>query len=507
MGAELHVMFFMLTKSNCKLIFLFLFGFATAYPQVYQNGRLQIPINADIETYSVVPIDTAGIVLYRNFIGPKENMLELTRFDTAFKNVWKGYLPVPKEFSFVYAKAVDQKLYFFFKPYDPAKHNFYVTVAKIKDGGYVSYPIENLIPFNPSEFAVSKDALLIGGYFNLRPVVLFSSLTERKSFLLPGFLNEPGEITQIKTYPDGNVDVIVSAKNSSHRKCLWIRQFNRTGEMLKTVVLEPGENKNLIFGRAAKTETNKQVIAGVYGRNTQYARGIFVAEVNPNSEYVIHYYNFADLKNFFHYLKAKKEKRIKERIERRKIQGKKIKFNYRFLVHEVVPYQDQFIMLGEAFFSHYSSQNNYSYFDGFEYTHAIVIGFDAHAKLLWDNSFQINDVRSYQLQQFVKIAPIQDRLVLLYLFENSIRSKIIQGSDVIEGTLQEQVKTLAGGRVMERNTQNSKLDYWYGNHLLAHGVQNLKSSESNNVHKVFFINKLDVHYPLENNSYLLPIKK
>ncbi len=468
---------------------------------------MEIPINADIETYSVIPLDTAGIVLYRNFIGPKENILELTRVDTAFKTVWKGYLPVPKEFSFIYAKAVNQKLYFLFKPYDPAKHNFYVTVAKVNDGGYVSHPIENLIAFNPTLFTVSKDALLIGGYFNLRPVVLYSSLIDHKSFLLPGFLNEPGEITQIKPYLDGNVDIIVSAKNSSHRKCLWIRQFNSRGEMIKTVILEPGENKNLIFGRAAKTENNKQVIAGVYGRNTQYSRGIFVAEVNPNGEYVIHYYNFADLKNFFHYLKAKKEKRIRERIERRKIQGKKIKFNYRFLVHEVVPYQDQFIMLGEAFYFHYSSQGNMSYFDGYEYTHAIVIGFDAHAKLLWDNSFQINDVRSYQLQQFVKIIPIQDRLVLLYVFENSIRSKVINGSEVVEGNLQAQVKTLAGGRVAERNTVDSKLDYWYSNHLLTYGVQNLKSSENNNVHKVFFINKLGVHYSRENNGYLLPIKK
>ncbi len=500
-------MFFMSIKSKCKIAVVFVFSFCmTAYPQVYQNGRFEIPINTDIESYSVVPVDTAGILLYRNFIMPKENLLELTRLDTAFQKVWKGYFPIPKELSFVYAKAVDRKVYFFFKPHDPAKHNFYVTIVQIKDGGYNSYPIENLIPFNPTEYVVSKDALLIGGYLNLRPVVLYYSLIEHKAHMLPTFLNEPGEITQIKPYPDGNVDVIVSAKNSSRRKCLWIRQFNSAGDMVKTIVLEPGENKNLIFGRAAKTENDKQVIAGVYGRNTQYSRGIFVAEVDPNGEYVIHYYNFGDLKNFFHYLKARKEKRIKERIERRKIQGKKIKFNYRFLVHEVVPYQDQFIMLGEAFFPHYASRGNYSYFDGFEYTHAIVIGFDANAKLLWDNSFQISGVKTYQLQQFVKIAPVQDRLVLLYLFENIIRSKIIQGNEVIEGTLQEEVKTKEGERAMGRNTQNSNLEYWYGNHLFAHGVQNLRSSENNNVHKVFFINKLSVHYSVENNRYLLPIK-
>jgi hypothetical protein len=499
-------MCFISIKSKCNFIILFGFSLsAAAYSQVFQNGRFEIPINNDIESYSVLPIDTAGIVLYRNFIGPKENLLELTRLDTVFNSIWKGYLPVPKEYSFVFAKAVDSKVYFFFKPQDPSKHNFFTTVVKIKDGGYVSYHIENLIPFNPTEYAVCKNALLIGGYFNLRPVVLLYSLTQRKSHMLPGFLNEPGEITQIKTYADGNVDVIVSAKNSTRRKCLWIRQFNNAGDMIKTVVLEPGENKNLIFGRAAKTENDKQVIAGVYGRNAQYSRGVFVAEVDPNGEYVIHYYNFGDLKNFFHYLKAKKEKRIKERIERRKIKGKKIRFNYRLLVHEVVPYQDQFIMLGEAFFPHYASRGNYAYFDGYEYTHAVIIGFDAQAKLLWDNSFQTSGVKSYQLQQFVRIAPAQDRLVLLYLFENTIRSKIIHGSEVIEGSLQEQIRMQNGEKAIGRKIQNSNLEYWYGSHLFVHGTQNLTNSEDNNLHKVFFINKLKVHYSV-NNDYLLPFK-
>ncbi len=497
-------MFFISIKSKCRFTFVFAFNLAFAsYSQVHQNGRLDIPIGSDNESYAAFPIDTSGVVLYRNFIGPKENLLELTRMDTVLKKIWSGYLKIPKEFSFASTKANGRKIYFFFRHYDPAKHNFYVTSVNILNGVYSSFRIENLIPFEPAEYVVTKDAFLIAGYLNYRPVILHYSIAGRKAHILPNILDEQGEITQIKPYPDGNVDVIISAKNPSRRKCLWIRQFNSAGELIKTTVLEPGEHKNLIFGRAAKTENGSQVIAGVYGRNSQYSRGIFVAEVDADGGYVIHYYNFGDLKNFFHYLKARKENRIRKRIERRKIQGKKIKFNYRFLVHEVIPYQNQFIMLGEAFFQHYANRGNYSYPDGFQYTHAVAIGFDKKAKLLWDNSFEINDVKSYQLKQFVKIIPEKDQIVLLYLFENSIRSKIIKGSEVLEGTSREEVKPAEGKRSVGGNIQNNKLEYWYGNHLFASGIQNLQSNENNNVYKVFFINKLTAGYPAE-NQFLLP---
>lgn len=311
--------------------------------------------------------------------------------------------------------------------------------------------------------------------------------------------------------------MIVSAKNNVRKKCLWIRHFDNTGDLIKTVVLEPDENKNLIFGRAAKMDNDNQVIAGVYGKSAQYSRGIFVAEVNPFGEYVIRYYNFADLQNFFHYMKASREKRVKERIERRRVKGKKIKFNYRFLVHELIPYGNQFVMLGEAFYPTYSTRYNFanaqalnspspwSYgmsnryynspyrsdvvFDGFQYTHAIVIGFDAQAKLTWDNSFEINGLKSYQLEQFVKILPEKDKIALIYMFENVIRSKVINNNQVVEGTAQDPIMTSGQQKSLRNRVESSKLEYWYANHLFVYGVQNV--IDDNEVsHKVFFINKL-----------------
>jgi hypothetical protein len=325
---------------------------------------------------------------------------------------------------------------------------------------------------------------------------------------LPGFLNEPGELNQLKAYENGAIDIIVGAKNAERQKCLWIRNYDAEGNLNKTIVLEPGPAKNLIFGQSVKMPDDEQVVAGVYGRFTEYSRGLFVAHISPYGEYQINYYNFGDLQHFFSYMKAKREKRIKDRIERRKIKGKKIKFNYRLLVHNLIPYKDKYIMLGEAFYPQYSSRSynqGYSYssigqfyrndlvFEGYHYTHAVVIGFTKKGKLLWDNSFEINDIKSFELEQFVKIHPEESRIVLLYLFQNIIRSKIIKDDQVLEGKANEELTTKTEGDEVRKNaTETSKLEYWYGGNFYAYGVQYIRnpSSGDEDGRKVFFINKL-----------------
>jgi hypothetical protein len=182
------------------------------------------------------------------------------------------------------------------------------------------------------------------------------------------------------------------------------------------------------------------------------------------------------------------------------------------MVNEVVPYGDQYIMLGEAFYPHYSYTNTqassigvpqfYSnplmrgdrIFDGYQYTHSIVIGFDANGKLKWDNSFEINDVRTFELQQIVKISPADNRIVLLYLHNNLIRSKIIKDDQVLEGKTADPVKSkFETDVVKEKDTESSKLDYWYSQHFFASGVQKVRNQLTGNesgYRKVFFINKL-----------------
>ncbi|MBY0433767.1 MAG: hypothetical protein K2U26_06625 [Cyclobacteriaceae bacterium] len=504
------------SRRACLVLF-FVSLCLTASSQIEQVGRVELLAQNDDENepLKAMALDKKGLLLYRRLRGKKEDQIELTKLDTALHENWKGYITISKNLMLLRVQHWQELMFLLFKDRDYIGGDFQIAVVKIANGDYGSYTVKNLIPFNPTEFVVTNQAAMIGGYFNYRPIVVYYSFADQKSKVLPGFFNSPGELNQLKTYKDGSIDVVVSARNFEKRKSLWIRNYDVQGELIKTTILQPDEDKNLIFGRSVKLASGEQIVAGVYGRFTEYSRGIFVAGINGAGEYSIKYYNFAQLQNFFSYMKAKRQKRVKDRIERKKIRGKKIKFNYRLLVHDLVPYQGQFVLMGEAFYPHYSYPNRYNtvysaspygsmipgfisnplvrgdlIFDGYQYTHAVVIGFDAAGKLRWDNSFEINDVKTMQLEQFVRIKPEADRILLTYLFENTIRTKIIRDGEVLEGKTQDQMKTNFNfEKVDVRNTEQEHLDYWYGDYFYASGIQHLKSDVGMS-RRVFFVNKL-----------------
>ena len=484
--------------------------------QVMQTGRFEVPINSRNEYFDIVPSSESGLFLHRHLAGIKEDQIHLIRLDTAFHEKWSGFIAVQRNYRIMGTKAFDDKLFMLLRYRDYSKNDLILYRISAADGGYIQYSIKSYIPFAPTEFQITDDAAIIGGYYNRIPVVLHYSFTQQRSKVLPGLFSEAGELTQVKTHADGSFDVLISAKNLARQRTIWIKSYDPEGSLLRNLPLEPDENKHLIFGRSLKTDGDKQIVAGVYGnKSAEFSRGLFIATIDPSGLEQIRYYNFADLKNFFQYMKANREKRIKNRIERKKIKGKKIRFNYRFLVHELVPYKDQFVLLGEAFYPRYISAERGHYrfftpygitpgnivqngriFDGYHYTHAVVMGFDDDANLIWDNSFEINDVKTFTLEQFVKLEVLPDRLALMYLFENDIRTKIIQNDRVLEGKTIDPIMTFRDNDVVkdDRNDKN-KLEYWYNNYLYAFGVQDIVSEtrDSSLKRRVFFINK--VHYP------------
>jgi hypothetical protein len=486
--------------------------FAGAFSQVSQVARFELPVEAGYESYRPVSAGKSGIVLFRNIDASDGGQIHLIRLDTAFNETWKGLIHVEKNLLLLHSIVKDDLLFLLFKARNVVSGDFLIVTVSLDKGNYNSFIVKNLIPFSPSQFMVTKNAALIGGYFNYRPLVVYYNFTQQQSRILPGFFNEPGELNQVRTNEDGSIDIIVSGKNIERRNCLWLRNYDSEGNLIKTIVLQPEEKRHLIFGSSMQVSKGEQVVSGVYGRYMEYSRGLFVSVVNEIGEYTIRYYNFAELQRFFNYMKAARERRVKNRIERRKIKGKKTKFNYRLLVHELIPYKDQYILVGEAFYPHYSQSSSSSFrtfsyatrsspalyrdgliFDGYQYTHAVVIGFDKNGKLLWDNSFEINDVRTMQLQQFIKVQPEKDRIVLLYLFQNALRSKIIKDSEVIEGKMVEDLEEKTPKGIPKvKSIETSRLDYWYDSYFYVYGTETLNSGLADNKPKprVFFINKI-----------------
>jgi hypothetical protein len=476
--------------------------------QIEQTNRLEVSINNYSSNYEVTSLQTNGLLLHRLSSTTVLNEFEIIKFDTAFKQSWRGVIPLEADFKITHKKMFKNNFYVFAK--GNSYYDFLLLQIDQETGKYTQYKMRNYIPFVPTEFQINSKLAIIGGYYNNVPIVVLFDFESLRLKVLPGLFSEIGELAQIKVHADNTFDILLCARYYNREKTIWIKSYTPEGDFITQKVLPTYGNKSLLFGRINQSVDEMKIVAGVYGnRNSEYSKGIFIASIDPFGESQVKYYNFADLENFFSYMKVKRQRRIKDRIEKRKMKGKESRFNYRLLVHELIPYKNQFILLGEAFYPKYKSVDRsgffsrpgYGYagsteliFDGYRYTHATILAFDPLGKLQWDNTFEINDVKTFNLDQFVKLKTDKDRITLLYLFDNKLRSKVISGNNVIENKYTEPIKTLQEGDVVTDDlTLLNKLEYWYGDYLYAYGIQNLTNTNQiggQSERSVFFINKL-----------------
>jgi hypothetical protein len=90
----------------------------------------------------------------------------------------------------------------------------------------------------------------------------------------------------------------------------------------------------------------------------------------------------------------------------------------------------------------------------------------------------------------VKLEVQDDRIALLYLFENELRTKIIHNDQVLEGKSYKAIKTSSENEIVNKERTNfNRLEYWYKDYFYAYGVQDI-TNPATGKRRVFFINKI-----------------
>lgn len=508
-----------------RLLIIFLFylfltgGTFPLHAQLQQPARLELDLSDSDEYYTVVSAGEQGVILYRKNYDQStvlKEVYEVLCFDSELNERWTTQLEV-EDASLTGYEYMGGKFYLLFREKANKADNYHIFRVDVETSFMTKYTIDNAIPIELTEFTAVDDVMLLGGYVNYRPTVIYFDLKNEKYRVIPGLYMNNSELLEIQTNEYDNTFTIMHTERMRNRQyTISTKTFDRSGSLLFEYRLKPGPDRNLLYGRTTSTFNDDGLhIAGTYSHgNTKYSRGIFIANVQADGSQDIHYYNYGDLQNFFSYMKAKRETRVKKRIERRKVKGKKVRLNYKLLVHDIIEKKEGNILLGEAFYPKYANntsinaftyggysqynrgfdRSSASYLEGYRYTHAVLIGFDKKGNLTWDNSFEINDVISPSLQKYVQILPFEDCTVLLYMYENVVRSKIIKQDEVLEGKTTEQIATLYPEDEVRRNDFDmGGLEQWYGRYFYAYGVQriqNLSATDVKKNRKVFFINKV-----------------
>ena len=484
---------------------------ADSWSQVEQPLRFELPLNE--AEYDVVTAGSQG--LYLTSVTPDDNnelVWRVYKLDTVLRQQWARSYVLPANQKLINKYSDDGSLYLLFGRNDPRNRDFELLIFNQHDGQVASYVIRNFIPFTFFDFKVSQSNIVLAGYYNNRPLVITYNLNEGIPVVLPGLFIERGELIQLKTYTN-SFDIVMSGRNMFRQETLFVNSYDFKGKLLNSLMLQPEERKSFLFGMLSKVGERQKLVAGTYGKQfSDISRGLFLARVNNGQQAELTYYNYADLENFFSYMKERREKRVLDRISRKKIRNKRIKFSYRLLVHDLMEQDDEIILLGEAFYpkyrnvgsgyagggrgQHFSNGlfDNSRIFEGYRYTHAVVLGISKEGKLLWDNSFEINDILSFDLKQFVHASIADDKISLLYVYDNLIRSKTVVASEVIDDKeLTPIAMVYEGDQAVEGKTRINGLEAWYNNAFVTFGTQiitNPAVSGVNNGRAVFFINKV-----------------
>lgn len=434
--------------------------------------------------------------------------------DTTLNLVWSASCIIPAQGGLLGYEYSNGNFFLLFSKDTYRSENLLIYQFSSESKNYLTYELSTVFPIDLTHFESVGNSLLFAGYTNYRPVVITYDLDDKLPRVVPGFYDNKNDILDIIIDDDASLFTVISSEKMRNRKfTVSVKSFTANGDLVQSNLVNPGEKKSILDAASTTFSGGLQYLAGTYSkkRSNQYSQGFYLSKFINGSQQFNQYYPFADLPNFFDHLKERKEERILSRIDRKKEKGKTKKFNYRLLVHEIIEYEGEYIMIAESYYPRYDysatsafttfgrlsrpmSQVGNPYFLGYKFTHAVVVAFNRNCNILWDHTFKIDDILSYSLEENVVVSADEDRVVLSYLENNEIRSKVVKGEEVLEGKTFNPVRlSFETDQLQASNSDVEGLRRWYGSTLFAFGEQNIKNGNAiagKTSRKVFYINKI-----------------
>jgi len=479
--------------------------------QIVQPDRIEIEVENSSNEFVVVSANENGLILFRDSEerDDKGNHLwEFLKYDTNLEQEWQRLLALDPEFTLRGYDYDKGQLCVLFQDGPYRDRSWPMLNMSVDNGDTVQHAINQVAPVALEYFEIVGQTVVLGGQINYKPIVIHYDMLTRRLRALPGIYQEKGELIDIiPNDSDNTFDVLIGETNNKRDKTVTLKAYDQYSNLLQSAPLQTEDRKNLLDAQVTEFDGEKQYLAGTYGpRRSRYSRGLFIASIEPSGEQDIKYYNYGDLENFFSYMRDKREARVKRRIERRKEKNKKIRLNYRMVIHELIADNGKYILLGEAYYPKYNSyyysglygglpsRYDNMYFDGYRYTHAIAVCFNEQGDLLWDHAFKLDNAKSMQLKQLVHVNVQNDSVVLMYSCDKEIMTKVIQNNGDYEETTTSPIKLAHQTDEIKKKNDSEIIGIrkWYDDYFYVHGTQDIKnrSSSTEMNRKVFFINKV-----------------
>jgi hypothetical protein len=308
------------------------------------------------------------------------------------------------------------------------------------------------------------------------------------------------------------VFVFVNVKINKKQSESYVIQFSENGTQGNLINVTPKNGMNLRDISASKLDEQKYIFTGTYSSNNAPAsEGVFFCQTENNGVDFINFYKYSDLKNFLNYLPKRQHDKINKKRAKKEKKGEEFILNYRLATHEILPLEDGFLFLGEAFYPTYRTQtytttsyvngrptttvHTQTVFDGYQYTHAMLCKFDFEGNMVWDQIFEMwGTYKPFYVKKFISIiGNNQDPIKLAYSSHHRLVTKTIDSDGKVVG-LNLSLELKNNQKEDAARYTFSDIDYWFDNYFIAYGNQIFKNEDGNSIfnrkRKVYFINKI-----------------
>jgi hypothetical protein len=505
----------------------------TPFVQAQSSNRIEIE-TGEANNLTVVPIGPEGLVYFSE---AQRGRYTFSKYNTDLRQEWSVNCTVNPDLDLAKHVFYNNSLYLLFSRFKSPTYQ--VVKLNTRAGFAEKFEMYSLNRLEITDFEAMDNNVFIAGKTKNEPILLHINLFDKKTRVLPTAFKGKAEIQSIEVDSVRGQLNVAFANWRGRENNMIIRSFSPQGDQLSSVMLPAANDYNLLTGRLSSVTETEDVVLGTYGNRgsvystasrgfytrsfyqgtADYTQGLYISKLKNGEPEFTKYYSFTDFKNFFKFMGARQQDRMAKKISRRKQQGKDMKLQYRLLVHDIIRRNGQYIMVAEVYYPEYRNNNmgmypgmyggwyggwgnpygfgspygrNFPIFDGYVYTHAVIAGFDLQGNLLWDNSFEINDVKTYTLREKVRASFSGDNIMLAYSDKGMLKTKVIRGGEIVEGKEAIPLHTEhEGDKVKKAFTDN--VDYWYSNNFVAWGYQRIRNQKDETVkgkRNVFYFNKI-----------------
>lgn len=497
------------------MLMLLLVANLVSSAQITQEGRIEFEAKEG-GVGATAALGNRGVLVFGKSEASAE-IWEIARYDTAFELVSKVAIKHNRRTSFLthlFTNDGTEVLFVF------ANASMIEVVRYHIESGNTQ-EFQSKMKFNPLGASLLNNVLFLEGRIKKKSVVMQLNLAtgNSKMLLLPG----QGKYTNIKDVAIDHEQQLV-AISTQYRPKRDIRKWrfeiaffdelgNRAGP---DILIENDPGRYTLDANVTWLGPAEFLLSGNYSSDGKaLSNGVFLASYKNGRQQFIRYHNFADMTNFFQYLADKTKRKVEKRVAKKRQRGQENAVQVLMTMHKITEFAGQYVLLGEAYFPTYRTVVTTVYingtpqtqtqqvFDGYQYTHASILGLDKQGNKLWDHCFEIDiPIKPYYVRQNIRSIATDMEMRLFYPSGANLKSMIIaKDNSLVEKNLGKLQTQRAGDKIKREDMP--EVQYWYGDYFLLSGSQRIKNiqdkSKSKN-RKVYYLAKIKVDAEFDPNA-------